>query len=364
MKSFSQFLIEAPLDELEYSSVRNRPKDPRNKKGEKISSFSTTDDKLIRNPKNQEKLFKALKSFRHSFRILFADFQGSANYHENGELSEYTLKRPVNKKMVDFLKAHGFINNDFKFTEKTKKSITIVYTTNRGDAKVGLTPWLILHRMGHAFNANASAPEEEEREEEGPEEEKTPTRDTFAKTFVNEVRRDIYDFMESNYLLDEDAYGEMSDSRFQDLNVRRREILKNIVRDKFPNEGLWEFFTKFGNFNSAKRTEAHAQGKGKRTKAVVRKERYFEYIYDLFVAFVWYAENSRNVWEEDDEPGTLPYRFVGKLPEKINFMGLKLALTDEFVAEQAEGYMKNMISNGVRNVEKMFDEFEGKIFLM
>jgi hypothetical protein len=346
MKSFSQFLIEAPLDELEYSSVRNRPKDPRNKKGEKISSFSTTDDKLIRNPKNQEKLFKALKSFRHSFRILFADFQGSANYHENGELSEYVLKRPENKKIVDFLKVHGFINNDFKFTEKTKKSITIVYTTNRGDAKVGLTPWLILHRMGHAFNAGSL------------------TRDKFAEKFVNEVRRDIYDFMESNYLLDEDAYGEMSDSRFQDLDARRREILKNIARDKFPNEGLWEFFTKFGNFNSAKRTEAHAQGKGKRTKAVVRKERYFEYIYDLFVAFVWYAENSRNVWEEDDEPGTLPYRFVGKLPEKINFMGLKLALTDEFVAEQAEGYMKNMISNGVRNVEKMFDEFEGKIFLM
>ena len=124
MKSFSTFLTEAPLDELEYSSVRNRPKDPRNKKGEKISSFSKTDDKLIRNPKNQEKLFKALKSFRHSFRILFADFQGSANYHEHGEFGEYSFKREENKRMVDFLKPHGFINDDFKLTEKAKKSIT------------------------------------------------------------------------------------------------------------------------------------------------------------------------------------------------------------------------------------------------
>ena len=40
MKSFSTFLIEAPLDELEYSSVRNRPKDPRNKKGEKIAKIA------------------------------------------------------------------------------------------------------------------------------------------------------------------------------------------------------------------------------------------------------------------------------------------------------------------------------------
>ena len=45
-------------------------------------------------------------------------------------------------------------------------------------------------------------------------------------------------------------------------------------------------------------------------------------------------------------------------------MGLHLSLTDEFVAQQAEEYMKNMISNGVRTVEKMFDSFEGKIFLM
>ena len=344
MKSFSTFLTEAPLDELEYSSVRNRPKDPRNKKGEKISSFSKTDDKLIRNPKNQEKLFKALKSFRHSFRILFADFQGSANYHEHGEFSEYSFKREENKRMVDFLKAHGFINNDFEQTEKANKSITIVYTTNRGDAKVGLTPWLILHRMGHAFNAGAQS--------------------KFSVQFAKKIQHDVYDFMESNYLLDEDRYGEMSDNRYRDLEARRREVLKNIARDKFPNEGLWEFFTKFGNFNSAKRTEAHAQGKAKRTKAVVRKDRYFEFFYDLFVAFLWYAENSRNIWEEDDEPGTLPYRFVGKLPEKINFMGLHLSLTDEFVAQQAEEYMKNMISNGVRTVEKMFDSFEGKIFLM
>ena len=346
MKSFSTFLIEAPLDELEYSSVRNRPKDPRNKKGEKISSFSKTDDKLIRNPKNQEKLIKALKSFPHSFRFLFADFQGSANNHETGEFSEYSFKREENKRMVDFLKARGFINDDFKPTEKTKKSITIVYTTNRGDAKVGLTPWVILHRMGHAFNAGFNS------------------SNSFSVLFAKNIQHDIYEFMESNYLLDEDRYSDLSDNQLRDKQAKRTEVLKNIARDKFPNESLWEFFTKFGNFNSAKRTEAHAQGKGKRTRAVVKMDRYFEFFYELFVAFLWYAENSRNVWEEDDEQGTLPYRFVGKLPEKIQFQGLHLSLPDKFVAQQAEDYMKNMISTGLRSIEKMFDKFEGKIFLM
>ncbi len=344
------FLSEAPLDNYDDRDVGER-KDSKgryvtNKKGERVSSFSRTDKKLIQNPKNKEKLVKIFKAFKHKFNFVFADFQGSKNYHEKGELSKYELNRPENKKIVQYLQQMGYISNDLQPTAKSKDSITIVYTTNIGDSKIGMTPWILLHRMGHAFNSG------------------TLTRDKFAEKFVNEIRRDIYDFMESNYLLDEDKYGEMSDSRYQNLDAKRREVIKNIARDKFPNEGLWEFFTKFGNFNSAKRTEAHAQGKAKRTKAVVRKERYFEYVYDLFVAFVWYAENSRNVWEEDDEPGALPYRFVGKLPEKINFMGLNLALTDEFVAEQAEGYMKNMISNGVRNVEKMFDEFEGKIFCM
>jgi len=345
MKSFSTFLIEAPLDELEYSSLRNRPKDPRNKKGEKISSFSKTDDKLIRNPKNQEKLIKALKSFPHSFRILFADFQGSANYHEHGEFSEYSFKREENKRMVNFLKAHGFINDDFKLTEKAKKSITIVYTTNRGDAKVGLTPWLILHRMGHAFNAGMQS--------------------KFSVQFAKEISEGIREFMKSNYSLDEGRYKHLSDNQYRDIEAKRTRILDDIVRNKFPNESLWEFFTKFGNFNSAKRTEAHAQGKGKRTKAVVKPDRYFEFFYDLFVAFLWYAENSRNVSdEEDDKLGSLPYRFVEKLPEKIQFRGLHLSISDELVAHQAKDYMKTMISNGVRTVEKMFDSFEGKIFLM
>ena len=57
--------------------------------------------------------------------------------------------------------------------------------------KLALT-WLILHRMGHAFNGAQSK---------------------FSVQFAKNIQRDIYDFMESNYLLDEDRYGEMSDNR-------------------------------------------------------------------------------------------------------------------------------------------------------
>ena len=51
---------------------------------------------------------------------------------------------------------------------------------------------------------------------------------------------------------------------------------------------------------------------------------------------------------------------------------IKLALSDKFVAEQAESYMKNMISNGIRGVDRMFESMVkkidgkmiGKIFIM
>ena len=52
--------------------------------------------------------------------------------------------------------------------------------------------------------------------------------------------------------------------------------------------------------------------------------------------------------------------------------GIKLALADEFVGEQAEQYYKNMIANGIRGVDRMFesmvkkidDKMIGKIFIM
>jgi len=43
---------------------------------------------------------------------------------------------------------------------------------------------------------------------------------------------------------------------------------------------------------------------------------------------------------------------------------MSLALADEFVGEQAEGYYKNMISSIISGIDKMFDSMVGKIYIM
>ena len=58
-----------------------------------------------------------------------------------------------------------------------------------------------------------------------------------------------------------------------------------------------------------------------------------------------------------------------KLPEKLTYKGermgsIALAISDDFVMEQAVSYYKKMISNTERSIVKMFDQAEGKIIAM
>ena len=358
MKSFQEFLTEAPLAEYDPSDVGERKtktgKPALYKKGERLSSFSSTDRKLVKNPKTKAKLEKVFKAFKHDFRLFFADFAGSNKFHEHGELRPDQIAKGQisyggsDDKMIEYLQKVGLVGENKKLTDKAKKSISIIYTTNVGDSKVGLTPWILLHRMGHAMNRSSKYPA------------------AFTGQFVENIKFDIYEFLTHNYTPDEDVY--KSDKDYERVEKQKNEFLKYLRSKDYLNDKalapIFEFFKIFGNFNTAKRTAAYEQGQGKRTKAVVKKDRAFEFLYDSFVSFLWYAQNSRDVWEEE-EGKTLPFRFkLGKLPTKIKLNGMHLALADEYVGEQAEGYYKNMISNGIRGVDKMFDSMEGNIYIM
>ena len=129
------------------------------------------------------------------------------------------------------------------------------------------------------------------------------------------------------------------------------------------------FLRTFGNFNSARQTEKFEQGVGKRTKGTIKYERYYELLYETFVAFVWYASATKEVWEEEP-PGKLPFKFeLEELPKKLTYKGermgsIALAISDDFVMEQAISYYKKMISNTGSSIVKMFDQAEGKIIAM
>jgi len=361
MKSFQEFLTEAPLAEYDPSDVGARKTKTGapvlNKKGDPLSSFSKIDIKLITNPKTKTKLEKVLKAFKHDFRFFFTDFSGSKKLHETGELKEEEIGRgrinfyddPASGKMIKFLQEKGLVGENKKFTDKTKKSISIVFTTNIGDSKVGMTPWIILHRMGHSMNRTYAT-------------EKT----LFAEHVVSNIKFNIYEFLINNYMPDKDFY--KSEKDLEKAKSKLNEYLNPLnSKNTYTSQQLmpvYEFFIEFGNFNTAKRTREKQEGIGKTTKAVVKPDRAYEFLYESFVSFLWYAQNSRDVWEEE-EGKTLPLRFKPEtLPEKIELNGISLAFSDKYVAQQAEGYYKNMISSVISGIDKMFDSMVGKIYIM
>lgn len=348
MKSFSQFLTEAPLAQYKDDDVGNRKtptgKEPKNK----VSSYSKSDRRLIKNPRTKAKLEKVLKAFRHDFRIFFADFQGSSKWSEHGFLSDDELKGE--SKMNDYLERVGLLSPTGGLTPMAKKSINVVYVSNVGDQKIGMTPWIIMHRMGHGLNRGG-------------------TKSAFYDNFVEGIRYEIYEFLMDNYMPDEERY--KTDRAYEQALDAWRDRLKTL-RTNNINDGqdiIHWFFRTFGNFNSAKQTEKYEQGEGKRTKGTVKYGRFYELLYDTFVSFVWYAPATKEVWEEEP-PGKLPFKFeTEKLPEKLVYKGEKmgnisLAISDKFVMEQAQSYYKKMISNTERSIVKMFDQAEGQIIAM
>ena len=348
MKSFSQFLTEAPLAQYKDDDVGNRKtptgKEPKNK----VSSYSKSDRRLIKNPRTKAKLEKVLKAFRHDFRIFFADFQGSSKWSEHGFLSDDELKGE--SKMNDYLERVGLLSPTGGLTPMAKKSINVVYVSNVGDQKIGMTPWIIMHRMGHGLNSGG-------------------TKSAFYDNFVEGIRYEIYEFLMDNYMPDEERY--KTDRAYEQALDAWRDRLKTL-RTNNINDGqdiIHWFFRTFGNFNSAKQTEKYEQGEGKRTKGTVKYGRFYELLYDTFVSFVWYAPATKEVWEEEP-PGKLPFKFeTEKLPEKLVYKGEKmgnisLAISDKFVMEQAQSYYKKMISNTERSIVKMFDQAEGQIIAM
>lgn len=364
MKTYKQFiqniLTEAPVSELEYSVDRGKEKEVYTsyKKGGEVQtkkpeattgarSFKRTDQILLTKPKNIQKLIKVLAPIKQDLNLYFLDFKGSTRFHESGELKASMVKyyaanaeekpKGAEANLIKALQDKNILDNDFEFTEKAKNSITILYSTNRGDKAVGLTPWIILHRLGHAINVFRGG------------------KRYFEEMFYDELCYEIYNFLSNNYGFDDERFGK---------------YLNNLRRKGYSDEKeqiMYDFLSQFGNFNSARMTQKYKEGGSgvkKSNKAVVAKNRYYELVYDLFVAFLYYKNNAENVWEEN-EPAVLPFKFkTTELPTKIK-IGRFTVETDEVTLDIQGGDMyKNMITNLNVKLNKLFDQLNGKVFIM
>jgi GNAT superfamily N-acetyltransferase len=109
----------------------------------KPGSFRGVDKRLVPHPKSELKAAKFFEQTPYDFRLFFANKPGLGQYQEYGPMTPDQIVKVFGeedaKKILD--------NHD--------DAITVVYVSNRGDAKVMMTPWIMAHRFGHAIQAGA-----------------------------------------------------------------------------------------------------------------------------------------------------------------------------------------------------------------
>jgi hypothetical protein len=124
-----EFLSEAPL--TDYEPLGNF---------EKTGPFQGADKKLVVHPVNQLKTQQFLSKTGQDFRLFFSNIPGTGKYSETGITSPEKI-REIFKQDAD------------KILQGSQDAITIVYVGNKGDSKKPLTPWIMMHRFGHAIQA-------------------------------------------------------------------------------------------------------------------------------------------------------------------------------------------------------------------
>jgi hypothetical protein len=126
-------LAEAPVTDYQTLGDFNKP-----------GSFTTTkyDPAIVKNPKAQQKVYKFFERSPYNFRLYPLNIPGAGKFMETGRVKLDWLEKNL-PQAAEIVKKNP--PND---------EIIVFYTNNVGANKVPFTPWIMAHRMGHAFRPN------------------------------------------------------------------------------------------------------------------------------------------------------------------------------------------------------------------
>ena len=128
-RTFKQFLIEAPLGD--FKRVGN---------WEKSSSFrDARDRKLISHPKYVENVAKKLGKSPYTWNLVFVNSPAANRHTEVGEVDLAWVESNLGNEVAN--EVRGALDSD---------AINVIYTNNKGAQRINMTPWILLHRFGHA----------------------------------------------------------------------------------------------------------------------------------------------------------------------------------------------------------------------
>lgn len=124
---------EAPVSDFEPVGDFNKP-----------GSFTTTkyDPAIVKNPKAQQKVYNFFQKSPYKFRLYPLNIPGARKFAEIGKVNMDWLEKNI-PQAAEIVKKNP--PND---------EIIVFYVSNTGSEKVPFTPWIMAHRMGHAFRPN------------------------------------------------------------------------------------------------------------------------------------------------------------------------------------------------------------------
>lgn len=126
-----QILSEAPLKDYEPIGDFS-----------KSSSFrDPRDRKMITNPNYKKVLAKKLRNTNYDINLYFVNSPQANKHTEVGGVSLEWVRENLGDEVADKVEPNYQAQNE----------VNIIFTNNKGAERIPMTPWIVAHRMGHAF---------------------------------------------------------------------------------------------------------------------------------------------------------------------------------------------------------------------
>lgn len=123
-------LKEAPIQDLDHVGDFS-----------KNSSFRhERDRRIITHPASIANIKKKFGKVRQNINILFVNTPKGNRYTEHGMVDKHWIGKNLGDEVLEKINKM-----------QTDNAITIIFTNNKGDQRIPMTPWIMAHRMMHVF---------------------------------------------------------------------------------------------------------------------------------------------------------------------------------------------------------------------
>ena len=109
---------------------------------DKSSSFRDKKDrKMISNPRFKEIVAKKFKNTYYTINMFFVNNKEANRHTEVGGVDLDWVRKNLGDEVADTVQPNY----------QNEGEVNIIFTNNKGAQRVNMTPWIMAHRMGHAF---------------------------------------------------------------------------------------------------------------------------------------------------------------------------------------------------------------------